>query len=114
MISVTVPFPPSVNHLYGNRRRGGKFIKPAGRQFRNDVAVMCLQSHVRTTGKVALTIHAYPPDNRRRDLDNLLKALLDALQAAGAIENDNLIRKLSIEWCHIRTGGMVMVDIERL
>jgi Holliday junction resolvase RusA-like endonuclease len=39
--------------------------------------------------RVAVSIVAFPPDNRTRDLDNILKALLDSLQHAGVIPDDN-------------------------
>jgi crossover junction endodeoxyribonuclease RusA len=34
---------------------------------------------------------AFPPDRRRRDLDNLLKALLDSIEHAGVYEDDSQI-----------------------
>ena len=114
MISVTLGFPPSINHYYRARRGGGRFISKEGKRYREDVIVMCLQSRVKTTGPVALTIKAFPPDLHQRDLDNLLKALLDALQAAGAIDNDKNVRQLHMEWGNVRTGGMVVVEIERM
>ena len=112
---LTLPYPPTVNHYYHNRRGGGRFIGKAGRIYRQTVAVLCLQEHVKTTGQVKLKIIAWPPDNRQRDLDNLLKALFDALQAAGAIENDRLIRGFSLDWGGAPVkGGKVMVMIDRI
>jgi crossover junction endodeoxyribonuclease RusA len=34
---------------------------------------------------------AFPPDRRRRDLDNIQKPVLDALQHAGVYEDDSQI-----------------------
>lgn len=45
---------------------------------------------------VELFLNIYPPDKRKRDIDNILKCLLDALQDSQLIENDNLINKLSL------------------
>ena len=39
-------------------------------------------------GLFKLTVTFVRPDQRHRDLDNLLKALLDCLQHAGVITND--------------------------
>ena len=47
-------------------------------------------------GRLYVTITAYQPDNRRRDLDNLPKAILDALQHAGVYEDDSQIDELRI------------------
>lgn len=38
----------------------------------------------------------YPPDARRRDLDNYMKCLLDALTHAGVWEDDSQIDQLCI------------------
>lgn len=38
---------------------------------------------------MSLTVTVYVPDRRRRDPDNVLKALLDALDKSGAIEDDD-------------------------
>ena len=32
------------------------------------------------TGKLVVDVEVFPPDNRRRDIDNVQKALLDALE----------------------------------
>ena len=42
-------------------------------------------------GKVAVWIEFYPPDNRKRDMDNQFKCLLDSLVKAGCIEDDSHI-----------------------
>lgn len=35
-----------------------------------------------------MIMEVYPPDNRRRDLDNLLKATLDAMEKSGLYKDD--------------------------
>lgn len=39
-------------------------------------------------GRVALSMDAFPPDRRRRDLDNLLKSTCDSLTYAGVYLDD--------------------------
>lgn len=53
-----------------------------------------------------MEILANPPDNRRRDLDNLLKGTLDSLQHANIYPDDNQIDKLKIERTNQRTGTL--------
>ncbi len=52
-----------------------------------------------------------PPDKRKRDLDNLVKATQDALQEAGCYENDCQIFGLHVERGEIIKGGKVRVMI---
>ena len=61
---------------------------------------------------VAVSIDAYPPDKRRRDLDNIQKALLDALVHADVIEDDSLIDALSIQRHEAKDEGEVIVRIQ--
>jgi len=48
-------------------------------------------------GRLAIRLYAYPPDRRRRDLDNILKATLDSLTYAEVIEDDSLFDRIYIE-----------------
>lgn len=96
-----LPWPPTVN-TYWRRVVVGRsvrtLISKRGRQYATKVAAI-----VRKAGKgtirrrCAVTIEVYPPDRRRRDLDNLLKAPLDALVKAGALEDDSLIDWIQVE-----------------
>jgi crossover junction endodeoxyribonuclease RusA len=53
----------------------------------------------------------HPPDNRRRDLDNVLKAVLDAIEAAGIIEDDSQVRRLELAFGDCVDGGSVTITI---
>jgi crossover junction endodeoxyribonuclease RusA len=60
--------------------------------------------------RLALTIAAYPPDRRKRDLDNLLKPLIDALMHAGAFPDDSQLDLVAIGRGERRKGaGCVIV-----
>ena len=58
-----------------------------------------------------ITIH--PPDKRRRDIDNVQKALLDALQHGGAYGDDSQIVRLTIEKGDPLDGGKTLVQIRK-
>ncbi|WP_159137369.1 RusA family crossover junction endodeoxyribonuclease, partial [Citrobacter braakii] len=53
----------------------------------------------------------YPPDARRRDIDNYNKALFDALTHAGIWEDDSQIKRMLVEWGPIVPKGKVEITI---
>jgi crossover junction endodeoxyribonuclease RusA len=54
---------------------------------------------------------AFPPDRRRRDLDNIQKALLDSLEHAGVYADDNQIDLLIARRQARFDGGQVLVRL---
>ena len=91
-----LPWPPSVNHYYrhvGPRVR----ISRDGRKYREQIVARFLNDRAaKYTGPVELFIELYPPDSRRRDVDNSLKCLLDAFTHAGLYEDDSQIHRLVV------------------
>jgi len=107
-----LPWPPSLNRYYRSVN-GRVLISREGRQYRADVQMRLLGSPtIRTRCKVE--IHAWPPDRRKRDLDNIQKALLDSIQHGGAIEDDALIDDLHITREDVMPGGRVVVEVTPL
>lgn len=110
MTPLTLPFPPSVNH-YWRMGRGRMYISDAGEAYRKAVNAALLGMPTLTC-RVRIRIVAHPPDNRRRDLDNLLKASLDGLVHGGALEDDSQIDDLRIVRGENRRNGELTVFIE--
>lgn len=111
MIQIELPFPPSVNH-YWRMWQGRMLISRQGRAYRNAVAAILRAAGVQPmTGRLAVSIEAFPPDRRKRDCDNLLKALIDSIQHGGAFPDDSQIVWLLIEKAQIVPGGKVVVCI---
>ncbi len=46
--------------------------------------------------RIRVRVDAFPPDKRKRDLDNIFKALLDALQWCKVFSDDSQIDELII------------------
>ena len=91
-----LPWPPSVNHYY--RHVGTRvLISRDGRKYR-DLIVSRLRSEGASPFDcpVELSVELYPPDNRRRDIDNSLKCLLDAFTHGGLYRDDSQIQKLTV------------------
>lgn len=113
MFEVELPYPPSVNHYY--RHVGPRtLISRKGRRFREHVAASLAAEGVRRlAGPIELEVVIFPPDRRRRDIDNVQKALLDALEHGGAYHDDSQIVKLTIEKRTLVPGGRTLVRIQR-
>ncbi len=113
-ITLTLPWPPSVNR-YWRTFQGRMIISAEGRSYRKAVAdQVFIQSGAKNyTGKLRVQIEAFRPDKRRRDLDNLLKAVLDGCTHAGVWEDDSNIVDLRIYWADT-IGGMIKVNVREL
>jgi crossover junction endodeoxyribonuclease RusA len=114
MIELTFPWPPSVNK-YWRTFQGRMIISAEGRSYRKAVAdqVLIQSGAKHYTGKLCVVIEAFRPDNRRRDLDNLLKAVLDGCTHAGVWEDDSNIVDLRIYWAE-SIGGMLKVKVSEV
>lgn len=91
-------FPVTVNSYYTSGSGKQKFISKAGRSFRDDVirAVSEQLPNISIDYRMHVQVILFMPDSRVRDLDNYMKALLDAITHSGLWEDDNLIDQLEI------------------
>ncbi len=79
---LALPWPPSINDYWLRNKGGGVRVGEKGRQYRNDVAALLVG--VRGFGdkaRLSVDVELYPPDRRKRDVDNTWKALLDSLKS---------------------------------
>lgn len=74
LLELTIPFPPSVNRVYRNLR-GRTLISREGRAYRKDVCALLAGGGFRQPplgGRIALSMDAFPPDRRWKDMDPTL------------------------------------------
>jgi crossover junction endodeoxyribonuclease RusA len=129
MIELILPYPPTVNHY---KKVGATIKTKNGKDFQ--LRVTCPKTRVfyyevwvkirslKATGRIVepivtrlcLTLLLYPPDKRKRDIDNVLKPTVDSLVKGGLIADDVQIDRLVIERCGIISQGQVIVRIEEL
>lgn len=111
MIEIEFPFPVSINAYY--RRVGQRtLISFRGRAFREKVcSIIANSGHEKLEGPLEVHLEIYPPDKRKRDVDNYQKSLLDAMEHGGLYKNDNQIIKLETTKCEPVAGGGVIVRI---
>ena len=114
MRELTLPYPPSINHYW--RRVGPRtLISREGRTFRKNVCALLGGGGPRkppSGGRIALAMDAFPPDRRRRDLDNLLKCTQDSLAHAGVFEDDSQIDLLIVRRCKPVKGGKAVIRLD--
>lgn len=106
-----LPYPPSVNHYW--RHVGWRtLISREGRRYRKEVVALLAAQRARPmTGRLVVQVTVHPPDERRRDLDNVQKALFDALQEGGAFHDDSQIDELVIKRGTVIPNGKTIVQI---
>jgi crossover junction endodeoxyribonuclease RusA len=61
------------------------------------------------TEPLRVAVFLYPPDKRRRDIDNVLKALLDGIGHMGVYQDDSQILRLEVTKMHSGKGEVVVV-----
>jgi len=106
--ALVLPWPPSGNTAV--RHGGGAhYLRPEVAQYRRHVAALC-RSAERCTGRYVLHVHLSPPDARRRDADNAIKVLIDALTHSGLICDDSMayMRELHVTVDDARNGSAIV------
>lgn len=95
-LELDLPLPSSVNHLYV--RRGSRVVKRPEAQVYIGQAIVAARGGRRPPpgARLRLDIVFRVPDNRRRDLDNMLKLLCDAVALALEFD-DSQIDELSVK-----------------
>lgn len=114
MLELRLPYPPTGNRAW-RMVNGRMLISREGRLYRQRVQSILAAEGVRPLpGRLLLAAQVRPPDRRRRDLDNVQKSLLDALEIGGAYEDDAQLDLLVVQRGQVFAGGDVHVRIEQL
>lgn len=102
--------PPSVNKYYATigRRR---VVTKIGREYKEAVSRLRVK---RIEGRIAVTIEFFAKDKRRRDLDNVLKCLLDSLQGCGLYKDDSQVDRIVIARREQNPKHFIKVYVEQL
>lgn len=120
LLTLKLPYPPSINNYYGyNRRTGARYILKEGRDYRQKVIAAlrpALEKQKWEALEVPLSVwcEVHCPDNRHRDLDNLNKCLLDSLTHAGVYKDDWHIDDLRCTRGDVAKPGYVRVYIRKI
>lgn len=115
MIRVEMPWAPSVNSLYRPFRNRVILSRKGRAWYKENLPKIKAQwNRAPLTGPVRVKIQLYPPDRRRRDLDNALKAPCDCLTKAGVWRDDSQVVELSIAKLDPTDPPAILIWIEEV
>ena len=117
-IRLELPIPPTINHYYGyvNGDVRRKFITPEGKAFRHHVSLEVMIAGARDKfGKARLAVDiVLNMRSKAGDIDNRVKPLFDALEAANVFDNDRQIDVFHVKRGKIIKDGRAVVRIESI
>jgi crossover junction endodeoxyribonuclease RusA len=120
-MNLTLPWPPSANtywrHPTRGRLAGRHLISEKGRDYRAAVIRQVREQLGKIdprTDLVAVTVEAFVPDRRKRDLGNLEKALMDSLTHAGVWVDDSQIDDLRIKRARNDKGELIIAGMVKV
>ena len=114
MITLNLPYPPSVNAYWmaGGHRR---YISKRGMAFKQAVAEYVIENNIPKLYDAPLEVFIIlqPRSKKLLDLDNALKGILDSCQDAGIYEDDVQVQKLTIvRGLPVKYGGCIVMIAE--
>lgn len=118
-MEIELDYPPSLNSLYNVGKYGQMYKTDEGKAYLEKVGFLIKNEFkdVRfdRDNRCEVEIRVWFPDNRVRDLDNLIKVLQDAIEASGVMENDcwQVLFRLSLEAMGIdRTNPRIILEMK--
>ncbi|MFP1759833.1 RusA family crossover junction endodeoxyribonuclease [Lonsdalea quercina] len=110
-----LPWPPSVN-TYWRHARGRHYISKKGTEYRKFIIQLIQHQSldIKTPSRLKISITANAPDRRRRDLDNLQKAVFDSLTHAEFMLDDEQIDDFRVRRGGVEKGGSLDITITEL
>ncbi len=111
-IKLTLPYPPSVNHLYATFR-GRRITSAKGRRFKADIALLARQQGARLlNGDLSVTFRVFRP-KKTGDLDNRLKISQDALKGI-CFEDDRQIIEIHAFRFDDKANPRIEIEVKQL
>jgi crossover junction endodeoxyribonuclease RusA len=117
---LVLPYPPSVNHYWKHaviNNRPTVYISKEGKQFTTAVRAAVLESGYGFNplqSRLSVSIEIYPKNKRAFDIDNSVKATLDALTKSRVWADDSQIDELHVKRMSAVKPGYCTVTITEL
>ena len=111
MMTVMIPFPyASGNHAWKHSGRRHYLTEKAKKYYWDVAHLLRAQNAVwRLEGSIEVEVLVYPPDARKRDLDNVWKVAADALTKGGLWVDDEIIHDLRL--LKMKVDGTARIEV---
>jgi crossover junction endodeoxyribonuclease RusA len=117
-IEFTLPWPPSINNYYGRGKHGQVYLKPTVKKYFEYVPWLIKKQtkNFKFENQIEIKKIFCPPDKRRRDEDDHLKAINDALTKSGIIKDDSYreLKYGTSKWIEPKKPGYVKIIMEEI
>lgn len=117
-LKLTLPFPPSINHYWRHtaiNRKPRVYLSAEGLAYRATVAALLANAMpTPLVGRIKVVMRMYAPNKRRYDIDNRVKAVLDALTHAGLWADDEQVDDLHLIRGDVVKDGQLMIEISEI
>ena len=118
-VNLELPWPPSTNALWRNVAIGGgqrTLLSAKARAFLEEAAkqVAVQRAGLRFKGAVMVTCWLHAPTRRSYDIDNRVKALLDACTHGGLWHDDGQVDVLVVQRGQVIRGGLAIVKVSEI
>ena len=112
----TILTPPSANHLFRNVKGVGRVKSGHYEDFVRRAVTAIGQQAVDPLAGHVVAIFGVERMSANADIDNRLKAMLDAIVKAGVIEDDSLVTAIAISWLPSANGmsHVRLLPVQRL
>jgi len=109
---VEIDVPPSLNNAYGNRAKGGRYLKKSARIWKV-AACMVIKMNVASARAItgAYEVDLFLPAKMRGDADNRIKLALDALVMSGRVPDDCKATKVTASKCESVDPGVAILHV---
>ena len=117
-LTLYLPWAPSINNYYMQGRRSGRYISKKGRVFSDqagdDIMEQADISYFPLSMSLKINVRLCTPDRRKRDLDNYIKPLFDAITHSGLWVDYSLVDYFAVKRGKICKKGKIIVQISTL
>lgn len=106
---IRLAMPPSTNHLFANRKKGGRFVTKEYKLWRTIAGYALLaQRPTKFKGDVILNLR-FGPRIANADVTNRIKPVEDLLVTMGVIEDDRFVVSCLAAWADVEGCEVIVM-----